>query len=409
MPKVILHVGMPKTGTTALQNTLDANKDSLLKKGVLYPTYGLSKQDFLVPLLYKSQPFNLVARTALKAQDKSERRRAMREMKQDPAKREAIRKRVDETAEQNWQDIVAKSKANDVKRVVLSEEVLGNGNAPDDAETVENIRGIMAQLSDDITIVAYLRNPASRFLSGAGQKLKTGQLLPRAGLNTYNYRPAIENLENLGIGQIKLNDFDRDALIDNDITADFQAKYIPEFKGKLETPADAVVNENISAEAMVLFQKLLVHVSSTDEKTSKMQLLRAIGPARAKKLQREMYKLDREVGGFSKPKLRPEAADLILSMQADDLHWMKEKYSVSFADIDYDTLKQAQDPDTTILENVSTFSFVDEARLEELNARLNEAMPEAQKLMEKKPGGGKGGRRRRGGGRRNKAGRRKFA
>jgi len=37
MKRIIFHIGTPKTATTAIQNTLAANRDALRKKGVLYP------------------------------------------------------------------------------------------------------------------------------------------------------------------------------------------------------------------------------------------------------------------------------------------------------------------------------------------------------------------------------------
>ena len=40
-PRVFLHIGAPKTGTTYLQNVLWSNRSTLLQAGVLYP--GLSK------------------------------------------------------------------------------------------------------------------------------------------------------------------------------------------------------------------------------------------------------------------------------------------------------------------------------------------------------------------------------
>lgn len=41
--RVILHAGMHKTGTSALQNSLYARRDALLKAGILYPTAGLNR------------------------------------------------------------------------------------------------------------------------------------------------------------------------------------------------------------------------------------------------------------------------------------------------------------------------------------------------------------------------------
>ena len=39
--RVILHAGMHKTGSSALQNSLYAHRDPLLNAGILYPTAGL--------------------------------------------------------------------------------------------------------------------------------------------------------------------------------------------------------------------------------------------------------------------------------------------------------------------------------------------------------------------------------
>jgi len=44
MATLILHNGYNKTGTTALQNFLLANRAALLKRGILYPEYGISRQ-----------------------------------------------------------------------------------------------------------------------------------------------------------------------------------------------------------------------------------------------------------------------------------------------------------------------------------------------------------------------------
>jgi hypothetical protein len=40
MTEIIIHIGMPKTGTTAIQNTLATNKDLLKDKGLLFPKTG---------------------------------------------------------------------------------------------------------------------------------------------------------------------------------------------------------------------------------------------------------------------------------------------------------------------------------------------------------------------------------
>ena len=40
MPTLYLHIGTPKTGTTALQNFLPANEEVLEQHGICYPDFG---------------------------------------------------------------------------------------------------------------------------------------------------------------------------------------------------------------------------------------------------------------------------------------------------------------------------------------------------------------------------------
>jgi hypothetical protein len=38
VPRLVIHVGPHKTGTTSVQSTLHANRQALLRQGVLYPS-----------------------------------------------------------------------------------------------------------------------------------------------------------------------------------------------------------------------------------------------------------------------------------------------------------------------------------------------------------------------------------
>lgn len=57
MPRVILHLGTYKTGTSSIQNDLQSNRAALLSRGVLYPQTGLTKNSELgyrhTPLVHK--------------------------------------------------------------------------------------------------------------------------------------------------------------------------------------------------------------------------------------------------------------------------------------------------------------------------------------------------------------------
>ncbi len=56
-PRLILHVGTPKTGTTTLQQSLNASRGRLLRKGILYPNlemHPLGKHQWIVQYLLRS-------------------------------------------------------------------------------------------------------------------------------------------------------------------------------------------------------------------------------------------------------------------------------------------------------------------------------------------------------------------
>jgi len=178
MPELVLHVGFPKTGSTALQKVLSSCHEQLREKGVLYPGNDDGhKHDFLVPYLYQATPLTAVRRIILKTETERDARRSIfNRAKTDPAARKELQDRVHAFAKEQWDDLVEQTKAKDVQKVILSEELLCN--PPEDADTVAHVQSSLAEISDSITVVAYVRSPASRFPSGVGQRLKTLQRVP---------------------------------------------------------------------------------------------------------------------------------------------------------------------------------------------------------------------------------------
>ncbi len=75
-PILALHIGMPKTGTTALQMRFGASRDRLLKKRILYPstTLGSAHHFLSLPLDFANLGQRLLVqefgRDSLKAQSK---------------------------------------------------------------------------------------------------------------------------------------------------------------------------------------------------------------------------------------------------------------------------------------------------------------------------------------------------
>lgn len=367
MPELILHVGFPKTGSTALQKVLRACQDQMREKGVLYPgDDDWHKHDFLVPYLYLSTPLTAMRRIVLQSEtDRDARRSLFARAKNDPAIREELQDRVYDFAEERWDRLVEEAKAKDVKKIILSEELLCN--PPEDAETIEHVQSSLAEISDNITVVAYVRSPASRFLSGVGQRLKTLQRVPTLGEKT-SYRASVKLLSDLGIGPVKVHNYSRDQLVDKDITADFQSHYIPEVSERLVAPPEkGEANENISAEAMVIFQSI-------------KGFREADNPAQLRRAKMEIHKLDQEIDGFTRPQLLPEARQALIYSAREDLRWLREEHGIEFGDVDYDDLDTPTELRGEDLRRVQQFCVVDKPRLREMRRQLRSELPGIRKL-----------------------------
>jgi hypothetical protein len=370
MPELVLHVGFPKTGSTALQKVLRACQDQMREKGVLYPPGGRDdghKQDYLVPYLYQTTPLTAVRRIILETENERDvRRSTLARARHDPAVRRELQERVQAFAKGRWDSLVEQTRASDITKVILSEELLCN--PPEEADTIAHVRKSLAEISDTITVVAYVRSPASRFLSGVGQRLKTMRQVPTVGEKS-SYRVAVKLLKDLDIGPVKLHNYTRDKLVDKDITADFQHHYIAEVSDRLVAPPElAEANENISAEAMVIFQ----HIKGFRDVDDIAQLRR---------VKMEIHKLDQSIEGFTRPQLLPQARQALIYSAREDLRWLRGEYGIEFGDVDYDDLDTPTDLRGEDLHRVQQFCVLDELRLREMRRRLRSELPGIRNLM----------------------------
>ena len=69
--KIVLHIGLPKTGSTALQQALYHAREALLRQGVLYPAQVFREDDpkhnFVLELIRKSQGYDISRERGYKA------------------------------------------------------------------------------------------------------------------------------------------------------------------------------------------------------------------------------------------------------------------------------------------------------------------------------------------------------
>lgn len=329
---LILHIGHPKTGTTALQTVLSANADRLLKAGVLYPSKAR-------PLFHN----HALAKPALTGRDDHVIRR------RHGLEGEALRR----LSERYWTAVKAEAQAHPHETIVLSWEWFWDAGTA----RAEGFRHRLSDICDKVTVVGYLRDPARLFLSWMNQKSRGFQEISLFPADYY--RSVAEAYRTNGFEAVSMNAFESSQLAMGDIVADFCGKYLPETVPALERGTAAErSNESVSNEAAALLQEMSAAygTASPDRKD----------PLRGK-IVRILREADRALGGTLKPSLKPRIADALVA-RAADLIWLRDEAGIRFTDVDYGLVGTTGHPDLASLRRVADFSSVDPERLAALRA-----------------------------------------
>jgi hypothetical protein len=274
---------------------------------------------------------------------------------------ESAPRRIRHTFERRWSDIEervaaawagvrAEVAARRPHTLILSGEYLF---ARMSAERADAFRSVVTEVADDVSIVAYVRQPSARYLSGVQQQLKlSGRFRPPAPLAV---RPQIEAWSAAFPGAVTVAAFDRDTMVGHDIVTDFLSRALPGAELRLERTATR--NESISAESMAILQDLHRRwYPNLDNR-----------PAPGKRaLVRQLMALDRDDPTAARPRLHAEVADYI-DRSSVDLLWLRDTYGVRFAGLDYDRFDPGLAPPRA--QDVSDICTVDAARKARLTRR----------------------------------------
>src|SRR6056297_480644 len=168
-PKLIVHIGQSKTGSTTLQSMLSQSRERLMAEGIFYPRAGFyGHHARLLPYLSDGRDiadFHI------------------RSFGGDTEK--AI-----ENSHMLWDRLKTYIDRHHPHTVIFScEQIYEFG--PRDKELVDILLGRLRELSDDITLVVYLRAPADRFLSLKQETLKHGNNPMRPSLQR-DYQAGLE-------------------------------------------------------------------------------------------------------------------------------------------------------------------------------------------------------------------------
>ena len=308
--KALVHIGMGKTGTTAIQKTLAASRAHLARHGVLYPKAAAplspSNHQILVwdVLASMQLPRDLVSAFATGAEIEAAHRRFI----------ERTRAQIRKTSP---------------RCLALSAESLFR---PAEPERIERLGAAFGPLDDGIEIAAYVRRPSDRFASSLQQALKYSHRIRRP-MAAATRKTLEAYAAAFGTDRVRVRLFAREALVGGDVVTDFVASFLAGFgidPAALDVPAQK--NETLSAESVAISRafRLRFYADRDDRITRDSRDLVA-----------ELLRIDAETGA-PRPRLRPEVRDRIDYSSADPL-WLRDRFGVEFADFDYRRLEAGRE------------------------------------------------------------------
>ncbi len=317
--RLVLHLGLGKTGTTALQQSLSLLRPALLEHGILYPKLDSNRPD------HNAITLGLLGYEYLA--------RGMKYLcNYEAAKAEEVFARIHAC-------LVAQIAEHKPHTLVLSSENLCRG--PVRFTRRDPIKYFSA-LADEIVPVIYVRKPSARYLSLAQQVLKaSGKLLcPRPE----GFKRILQDAEAVYRVRPVALVSDRSKFKGGDIAQDFIRRLLPSAVDVISLPHGTVANTSMSAEAMSIMQEYrwANHADSDGKFT----------PDTSRVL-RTLHELDAD---GSSPKLLPEVARFVDEVSID-LLWLREEYGIQFDEIDYAALRPAHPGER---ESYQTFTRVDQ-------------------------------------------------
>lgn len=343
--RVILHIGMPKSGTTALQQTLRANRKLLLKHGVIYPAGGSLPANHNILVAPFLSPGKLPRIFQQVYKDKPEQRL--------------------EDVRQVIQAVVEQARQKNAHTVILSGEMLFKTLTQ---ENVDRLRAMLLSIGERITVVAYVRHPANFYLSMAQQAIKASYRLPEP--RGRGFRKVLESYARVGDEMI-VNAYDRDLLHGGDISQDFCKKVLGFDDSLLGELSSVRSNETMTAEGMDILLRYRKHACKDQN---------GVFTADSNLVGKVIREVDPQVPNFGRPALKPEIVERIVRSSID-LPWLRDAWSIRFPDVDYDTPFN-EDIEPMTPRRVSEICEFDEKRRQQLLFRVVEQFAKNQVVGE---------------------------
>lgn len=292
MTKLLLHIGTGKTGTTSIQRTLSSASRAGVMREVAYPRLRGHNHNFLAALY---QPTDQLPRR-ITARYESDPRSLERDVRE-------FRERLALTLSEN-------------ESVILSAEYL---YVFDDA-SVRRFRDDLDDFGvDGVRVVAYVRDPASYYLSFVQQTIKASSTFEAPETFRYEFIDVLDRWS-AQFPDVVVRPFQTEQLLDGDVVRDFLAVAEDHFGSEVIEPDDLevrVVNESVSAEAMVVLRRYMQY-AEVDPLSWRPDAVRLVGLLEG---------CDTPFPQTA-PRLKDEVAELIMERHLADLRTLRQRFGV---------------------------------------------------------------------------------
>ncbi|QEE36015.1 hypothetical protein FTO60_10005 [Octadecabacter sp. SW4] len=335
--KTVIHIGSPKTGTTALQRGLYAAREALLAESVLYPFLSAAE------VSKNHGPLSMIL---LRPERLPRIFKSLSEEERQAACDTAI------------QELAYQISKNNPETLVLSSEYFFRVVPP--GRWVDLLKSIPGTDPSNVRICCYVRKPSAHYLSLLQQRLKASfEILPP---QPHNFRRVLDSYkEHFPEAEISVRAFERGALVGQDISKDFFASQLTTVSESVADKAKSdEANTSLSAPAMMLLrdfrEKFFLYDNDKFMKESKFLI-------------KVLESLDAKMEN-TRPQLRPEIVDQI-DYGGSDLVWLRDAHGISFTGYDFDragTISRREEEQ--VITSLRNLLIIDDAALNRLILRV---------------------------------------
>lgn len=293
--QLVLHAGMPKSGSSALQAWLDQHRERLRENFVYYPEGAINRHNHLI---------------------------LMGGAGASPRFLQYLSRKKGIDVEQEFENFIKRvhEQSLNYTQTILSCELIFGLNE----DQIEVLSRRLREVFSEIHVVLYLRSPSSYYLSSTQQVLKFSSNIKAPAAP--RYRDKIEQIQR-AFGSVDVHSY-------NDLAGDIAEHFLSTHTTYKSRPDNQVThlsrNLTASAEAMALLQQYRRYARPNaddvvdDESRAVVKMITAA---------------DKHIEGYQRPKLREPIRSMI-DRSAIDLVWLQQEFGLAFEDVEYDTIKE---------------------------------------------------------------------